>query len=120
MRDLTAEELALVPEWATHYWIVDEKIMFESLSYFQLLADGVFTDRCHNDAGYITSDAVEVKRKTFDITKHEWSDRMANLAAIMSERGDVVIRVGCSWIFLDRQDGIAIAKALGLTTEDLK
>lgn len=67
----------------------------------------------------IKDDVYLAGEKPFDITKHEWSDRMANLAAMMSERGDVVIRVGCSWIFLDRQDGIAIAKALGLTAEDL-
>ena len=60
------------------------------------------------------------KQKPFDITKHEWSDGMANLGAMMSERGDVVIRVGSSWIFLDKKDGIAISKALGLTAEDLK
>ena len=58
--------------------------------------------------------------KPFDITQHEWGDKMANLGAMMSQRGDVVIRVGFSWIFVDKSDGIAIAKALGLTAEDLK
>ena len=58
--------------------------------------------------------------KPFDITKHEWSDAMSNLKAMKSESGDVVIRVGSSWIFLDKADSIATAKALGVAAEDLK
>lgn len=42
MRDLTAEELALAPEWATHYKIdVDDDVLFESENYFLWLVNGV-------------------------------------------------------------------------------
>jgi len=66
---------------------------------------------------YATKDEVV---EQFDITQHEFSDEIANLGAMVSERGDVIVRVGFSWIFFDKRDGIAIAKALGVTAEDLK
>ncbi len=58
-------------------------------------------------------------KKPFDISEHEFSDEMSNLKAMLSGRGDVVIRIGSSWIFLDKSDSIAIAKALGVTGGDL-
>jgi len=117
VRDLTPEELKLAPDWATHYFIdtSDNTPIYESENLCWWVGLGEPLHCRMMDEG-----AIAINRKTFDITQHEWSDKMANLAAIMSDRGDVVIRVGSSWIFLDKQDGIAIAKALGLTADDLK
>lgn len=70
-------------------------------------------------SSFNTSDVEIIDVKPFDISEHEFSDEMSNLKAMLSERGDVVIRIGSSWIFLDKSDSIAIAKALGVTGEDL-
>lgn len=118
MRDLTNEELARCPADCDYYHIIDGSVYFTNV-----LGVGVFdihgnkVDDSILDGVFKSSRPIE---KPFDITQHEWSDKMANLGAIMSERGDVVIRIGSSWIFLDKPDGIAIAKALGVTAEDLK
>ena len=56
--------------------------------------------------------------KPFDITKHEWSDVIAEIEA---ESGHtLVLKFKGSWISLDKDDAIAIAKDRGLTAEDLK
>ncbi len=122
MRKLTKQELELAPDWATHYWIHDNKVMFESQTYFQLLSDGVLGCRYNNAAGYVSSHAAELSKKPFDITKHDFSD-------------DYVLRAeledGCSlsvelqshelgFISFNKNDAIAISKALGVTAEDFK
>ena len=119
MRDLTEEELKLAPDWATHYWVHDGKVMFESVDLFQLLNNRELTDSYSNDSGYITSFAVEIKRKPFDIGEYYFSSSningcivdcgFLNLSFSVSERG----------CFFDKDDAIAIAKALGVTGEDL-
>lgn len=57
-------------------------------------------------------------QKPFDITKHEWSDVIAEIEA---ESGHtLVLKFKGSWISLDKDDAIAIARDRGLTAEDLK
>lgn len=120
MRDLTEEELKLAPSWATHYWIHDNKIMFESEAYFQLLGDGVLGCRYSNAAGYVSSHAQEFSKKPFDITKHEFSDSRITLDCVDGE-GDINIYYQENYDFyINKQDAIAIAKAHGVTGEDLK
>jgi len=58
--------------------------------------------------------------KPFDITKHEFSDSIANPKAKLNLRSTVTIDVFDKWLMLNKQDAIAIAKALGVTGEDLK
>ena len=122
---LTDEKIAeLAPEWATHYFSNGKVILFESASFlaFYYIEDKVFSRISSQLADGISKNSKPIPRKPkpFDITQHEFSDAMANLKAMKSERGDVVIRIGSSWIFLDKADSIAIAKALGVTCEDLK
>lgn len=119
MRDLTEEELKLKPDWATHYWIHDNKIMFESEAYFQLLGDGVLGCRYSNAAGYVSSHAEEFSKKPFDITKHEFSDWEISSADF--EHDEFTLRFfEVNAIHLNKDDAIAIAMALGVTGEDLK
>ena len=60
----------------------------------------------------------EENEKPFDITKHEWSDVIAEIEA---ESGHtLVFKFKGSWISLDKKDAISIAKDRGLTAEDLK
>lgn len=62
--------------------------------------------------------AVPVDDEQFDITKHEWSDVIAEIEA---ESGHtLVLKFKGSWISLDKDDAIAIARDRGLTAEDLK
>lgn len=112
MRDLTAEELALAPEWATHYIVdVDDDVLFESETYFLWLVNGVLKVKGDNDE--LSIDAVEIKRKPFDITQHELNDHLTEL-----ESGNLGVN-DCGWI-IDKERAITIAKALGVTAEDLK
>lgn len=54
----------------------------------------------------------------FDIARHEWSDSIAEIEA---ESGDtLVLKFKGSWISLDKDDAIAIAKHFNLTAEDLE
>ena len=55
---------------------------------------------------------VEIKRKPFDISKHEINDHLTEL-----ENG--VLGVNDSGWIIDKKRAIAIAKALGVTGEDL-
>lgn len=61
------------------------------------------------------------KEKPFDIGEHEFSDSTVNNAYVDAE--DLVIPVsvfsGQSKIWISKTDAIAIAKALGVTGEDL-
>ena len=64
------------------------------------------------------SEDVEVK-KPFDITKHDFSDWEISSADF--EYGEFTLRFfEVNAIHLNKQDAIAIAKALGVTGEDLK
>lgn len=55
--------------------------------------------------------------KPFDIAQHEFSD--ADVALHHCEFGELVLNVNFSCAVLCKQDAIAIAKALGVTGEDL-
>lgn len=56
--------------------------------------------------------------KSFNIAQHEFTD--ADVALHHCEFGELVLNVNCSSAVLCKQDGIVIAKALGVTAEDLK
>lgn len=74
----------------------------------------------------IKDDVYVAGRKPFDITQHEWSDCMnlqfsgrdegLDTLCFKVDAGDGVF----AFFDLDKSDGIAIAKALGVTAEDLK
>jgi hypothetical protein len=119
MRDLTEEELALAP-WATHYKVDDcDDVLFESEDYCQWLIDGVLKVKLDNFD--ISSDAIKITRKPFDITKHEWSDiTMAGYEAAKCANGSIILNGSSKTKVINKQDGIAIANALGLTAGDLK
>ena len=55
---------------------------------------------------------------SFDITKHQWSDVIADIEAEANHT--LILKFKGSWISLDKDDATAIAKHFGLTTEDLK
>lgn len=118
MRDLTKEELALAPSWATHYYAHDDKVVFESPAHFQMLKDGALSERLNNATGYITSMAVEIKRQPFDISKHEWSDD--DVLVLRCSDRVIAFQNHDENVYLARFDAIAIAKHFGLTAEDLK
>ncbi|QGJ84288.1 hypothetical protein [Pseudoalteromonas phage XCL1123] len=124
MRDLTEDELKLAPEWATHYWVHDSKVMFESVDLFQLLNNGELSDTFSNDSGYITSLAVEIKRKPFNISEHEFSCENFKACKPSWIGDDLQVEIIDSDFthheaLLNKTDAIAIAKALGVTGKDL-
>jgi hypothetical protein len=124
MRDLTEEELKLAPEWATHYNLFDEargRVLFSCHERFVILdSDGGVFEKGSIEEGYNPclddSDAPILK---FDISEHEFSD--AEIECVPAE-GNKLLLVnysGDNSALLDKPDAIAIAKALGVTGEDL-
>lgn len=123
MRDLTAEELALAPEWAYYYDFFDGMFVYmakgkDSCGNYKFFSEGSGVYFGHEGELNLCTRLVPRKNKPFDITKHEWSDVIAEIEA---ESGNtLVLKFQGSWISLDKDDAIAIAKDRGLTAEDLK
>lgn len=125
MRDLTEEELKLAPDWATHYQILDlstkYKLDFVSKSEFcHLNNQNELTEVMSHIAG-ITPEDIEIPRdkKPFDITKHEFGDTVQHMESDGCELSLYCVD-GFRHVELYKDDAIAIAKALGVTAEDLK
>ena len=122
MRELT-EELKLAPEWASHYFIfAGDKVLFvdkqnKKASTLDMINDGC-CPQSYSD-WFCDDDLIEIKRKPFDITKHEWSDVYFDH---IDGEGDINLRDSyCDDTFyISKCDAIAIAKHFGLTAEDLK
>lgn len=125
MRELTEEELKLAPEWATHYTIDgydDAVYQSENLCWWVNLESPL----SHNN---MDKGAVEIIKKTFDITKHEWSDEAKDCHILFNTPswagGDLQICIAdpngnYADDVLIREHAIAIAKHFGLTAEDLR
>ncbi len=113
MRDLTEEELKLAPEGATHYYAFDNgDILFEcSEKCCMYKINYGLTGSL--DCNGVCKESKPITRKPFDITEHEVSNHVTVL-----ESGDIVV-FGSGWI-INKDRAIAIAKALGVTGEDLK
>lgn len=59
--------------------------------------------------------------KPFDITQHEWSDiTMQGYEAAKCANGSIILNGSSKSKVINKKDGIAIARALGVTAEDLK
>lgn len=56
--------------------------------------------------------------RDFDIAQHEWSDGIAEIKAEVCDT--LVLKFQGSWISIDKDDAIAIAKHFNLTAEDLE
>lgn len=115
MRDLTEEELKLAPDWATHY-IVDsfDDVVYQSENLFWWV--NLISPVSHNN---MIEGAVEITKKPFDITKHDFSDWEISSADF--EYDEFTLRFfEVNAIHLNKDDAIAISKALGVAGEDLK
>ena len=123
MRDLTEKELEKWPHWATHYRVDESRILFESKdkwmevgTKFPFISRGPFKQ--NSKLTKCREKPVLEDKKPFDITQHEWSDSIADIEA---ESGDtLVLKFHGSWISIDKDDAIAIAKHFNLTAEDLE
>ncbi|QAY17964.1 hypothetical protein [Pseudoalteromonas phage C7] len=125
MRDLTAEELTLAPEWATHYsvntssnWI---SVCFFSERRVVNLTDGKIGGVYFNEFGIEDGDREIVRVKPFDIAKHDFSYKKLLFSEFINEKLELMVKDHPSPVFfnVDKSDAIAIAKALGVTGEDL-
>ncbi|AUG84933.1 hypothetical protein MAELSTROM_13 [Pseudoalteromonas phage Maelstrom] len=121
MRDLTPEELKLTPEWAESYAVDnhnDALFFSKDKDRFQL-ADGT-SSLSVGDYRYVkrlASKSREIE-KPFDITKYEFSDADIKDAKITVESNYLHFKIrptNLSELIINKQDAIAIAKALGVT-----
>lgn len=119
MRNLTEEELKLAPDWATHYVVdSDESIIYES----EKLCWWVGRREPLNNEGSF-GNLSNRTIKTFDITKHEFSDKALESCEYEEDGGQEKLLCfavdefnDCGAFFkLNKGDAIAIAKALGVT-----
>ncbi len=118
MRDLTEEELKLAPEWATDYSIdTDGSIVYVSqeLCWWEGLSVPQVNHIFNGD------EIRKINEKPFNITKYEFSEGLSisNMCKLSIEV-EVKDNDDCNYVPLHKNDVIAIAKALGVTGEDLK
>ncbi len=122
MRELTEEELKLAPDWATHYRCNSSEIIFESKNQwmaigfsFPFIKRGPFK---HQSKLTKCKSIPEFKAKSFDITKHEFSDTVQHVESDGCELSLYCVD-GFRHVELYKDDAIAIAKALGVAGDDL-
>ena len=119
MRDLTKEELKLSPDWATHYFIdVDDDVIYESVS----LCWWKSLDNPMKNYTFNMRKNKAINWKPFNISEHEFIDKWVRCAKLADD-GDY-LRIDISnesfnTVIHNKQDAIAIAKALGVTAKDL-
>jgi len=116
MRDLTPQEIANAPEWATHYIVdSDDDITYESLDWWCWAANP--SRKCDNRG---RMSGVPIPRKEFDISQYEFSD--GDMDIIIEADGGVFVSVDSDrglYANLSRNDIIALARHSKLTPEDL-
>lgn len=119
MRDLTPEELAFAPEWATHYIInsEDDNVIYESSKYcwwkgmpFRMV-----------NYTFSKSKSRLIDRKPFNITQHEWSDiTMQGYEVAKCANSSIILNGSSKSKVLNKADAIAIARHFKLTGDDIK
>ncbi len=121
MRDLTEEELKLAPEWATHYSVIHGcKILFESDLKCCLYENKTGLTHSIECNGVSPSSRPIIG---FCFVKHSFSDDEVRFAKVSRNKSHVTITLSESafgTVRYNKSDAIAIAKALGVTGEDLK
>ena len=125
MRELTKEELELAPSWATMYKVVECEIA----SSYTLFTDGKNRSQwIYHDTKAMSPisigdiarfDTKPINRKPFDIREHVFGDHIVS-GCHLSNDLCVVFREQSFGLNIKKQDAIAIAKALGVTGEDLQ
>ena len=120
MRELTKEEIKLAPSWATHYEIIGDVLTFVSEFHYEHYVDGVGQGvRAHRHG--IDEDSFLIPRKSFDISEHEFNDIDILRVNLFGDKVSIVMDADAVVSAeLSKKDIIAIAKALGVTGEDLK
>ena len=113
MRDLTPQEVANAPEWATHYESMPHGVIYQTDGSFQT---GTVGGRCKHNG--LSGGAKPIPRKELDISGYEFSDDDINIHNAIGDRYELYVTSKC--IELNKQDAIALAKHFKLTVEDLK
>lgn len=121
MRDLTKEELALAPDWATHYSLfIHDVVIYQSDEFWWWSGidsdgqPGKLINHTEVDFG-----AKPIPRKPFDITNHNFGDSVQHVELCGFELTLYCVD-GYRHVEIYKEDAIAIAKALGVAAEDLK
>ncbi len=115
MRDLTPQEVANAPEWATHYESMPHGVIYQTDGSFQT---GTVGGRCKHNG--LSGGAKPIPRKELDISGYEFSD--GDMDVIIEADGGVFVSVDSDrgiYANLSRNDIIALAKHSKLTAEDL-
>jgi hypothetical protein len=119
MRDLTEKELALAPDWATHYRIGEAEVLYESNSKWLARSFcAPFIARGPYSQNSALTKLKPIPRKPFDISGHDFSDEAVSFdvmnSVILIDSAGANLYVG-----FNKADAIAIAKALGVKGSDL-
>lgn len=117
MRELTKEELELAPSWATHYSFGNNNsLWFEGKNRCATVENNKLNVVIVGMG--INENSKPIPRKPFNIKKHVFSDHIVS-GCHLSNDLCVVFNACSHGLNLTKQDAIAIAKALGVTGEDL-
>lgn len=122
MRDLTEDELKLAPEWATHYQVSESNyLIWESKDKYQT----PIMRAPKKQKSKLTKCIKIPVKEPFDISEHEFSDFSWSINQISVDfiefyNHETYTDDGDAELFqVSKMDAIAIAKALGVTGEDL-
>ena len=117
MRELTEEELKLAPEFCDKYFInTSNCAIYVNSKDMMVYAPWAKSPIRLGDAYYGYSIMKSINQ--FDITRHEFYDCEVKLDSICDKL--ICFNVSNNYPEFNRQDVIAMFKALGLTAEDLK
>ncbi len=121
MRDFTEEELKLAQHDCDHYNIIDGNVYFtDVLGICVFDINGVEVDNCIMDS-MVFAKSVPLPKKPFDITKHEFIESDIQLSEVFGGRIRLhLMSQDLPYVECSKTDVIAIAKALGVTGDDLK
>jgi len=122
MRELTPQEIANAPVWATSAFENTKGYLFwfnEKLGTALIVGNDkyhapIYLSKTH----YAYSAAQPFPRKEFDISGYEFSDGDINTHNAIGDRYELYVASEC--IELNKQDAIALAKHFKLTSGDLK
>lgn len=123
MRELTEEELKLAPEWAKFFHVdsYDDILFWDGNMCYTWMTE------LHIDSELLNHwpeklPFKKLTRNNFDISNYKFSDLNVRLSNLSSSKVELAVEACGLEYFMtqDKKDIIAIAKALGVTAEDLK
>lgn len=121
MRDLTKEEKALAPYWATHYFIDLDRVFFQN-EFICVIAGGGSNDIYEHEHGLDDGDAdcIPLDLTLPPISERKFFDGDGIKEVWLGEEIQIIPTSSHGEVNLSRDDIIAIAKSMNVKPSDLE